>query len=146
MEHLTWVLLGLRAAPKEEAGVSAAEATYGHSLVLPSQLQLPPRAPQRPPEKVDIPSTVKPAREAEKVQEVGVQEASHVYVRVGAVTGPLDATYRGPYRVLVRERKKLLLAVEATWQWVSVDRLKLHTAAAAPAVARPPPRGRPRKS
>ena len=99
------MLLGLRAAPKEEAGVSAAEATYGHSLVLPSQLQLPPRAPQRPPEKVDIPSTVKPAREAEKVQEVGVQEASHVYARVGAVTGPLDATYCGPYRVLVRERR-----------------------------------------
>ena len=36
LEHLPWVLLGLRAAPKEEAGVSAAEATYGHSLVLPS--------------------------------------------------------------------------------------------------------------
>ena len=44
-----WVLLGLRAAPKEEAGVSAAEATYGHSLVLPSQLQPPPRAPQAAP-------------------------------------------------------------------------------------------------
>ena len=34
LEHLPWVLLGLRAAPKEEAGVSAAEATYGHSLKL----------------------------------------------------------------------------------------------------------------
>ena len=62
-----------------------------------------------PPEKVDIPSTVKLAREAEKVQEVGVQEASHVYVREGTVTSPLDATYHSPYRVLVRERKKLLL-------------------------------------
>ena len=31
LEHLPWVLLGLRAAPKEEAGVSAAEAAYGHS-------------------------------------------------------------------------------------------------------------------
>ena len=78
VEALPWVLLGLRAAPKEEAGVSAAEATYGHSLVLPSQLQPPPRAPQAPPEKVDIPSTVRQATEAEKVQEVGVQEA---YVR-----------------------------------------------------------------
>ena len=45
-EHLPWVLLGLCAAPKEEAGVSAAEATYGHSLVLPSQLQQPSCAPQ----------------------------------------------------------------------------------------------------
>ena len=126
--------------------MSAAEATYGHSLVLPSQLQLPPRAPQAPPEKVDIPSTVRPATEAEKVQEVGVQEASHVYVQVGAVTGPLDARYCGPHRLMVRERKKLLLEVGATRQWVSIDRLKPHTVAVAPAVARPPPRGGPRKS
>ena len=81
--------------------------------MLPSQLQPPPRAPQPPPEKVVIPSTVKLAREAEKRQEVGVQEACHVYVRVGAVTGPLDATYRGPYCVLIKERKKLLLEVGA---------------------------------
>ena len=43
-------------APKEEAGVSAAEATYGHSIVLPRQLQPPPCALQATPAKVDIPS------------------------------------------------------------------------------------------
>ena len=91
---------------------------------------------------MEITSTVKPAREAEKVQEVGVQEASLVYVYIGAVTGPLDALYRGPYCVLIRERKKLLLEIGATQQWVSVDRLKPHTAAGDPAVAQPPPIGR----
>ena len=147
LEHLPWVLLGLRAAPKEEAGVSAAEATYGHSLVLLSQLQLPPCASQAAPAKVDIPSTVKPAKEAVKARDVGVQEASHVYLREGAVIGPLDATYRGPYHVLVRERKNLFLEIGARWMWVfSVDCLKPHTGAATPAVAQPPPRGRPRKS
>ena len=146
MEHLPWVLLGLRAAPKDEAGVSAAEATYGHSLVLPSQLQPPPRAPQAPPEKVDIPSTIRVAKENEKKKEVGIQEASYVSVREGAVIGPLDATYRGPYRVLMREPKKLLLETGATRTWVSVDRLKPHTGAAAPTAAQPPPRGRPKKS
>ena len=114
--------------------------------LLPSQLQPPPCALQTPLEKLDIPSTVKPAKEAEKEQVVGVQDASHVYMRVGAVTGPLDATYRGPYQVMVTERKKLLLEVGATRQWVSVDHLMLHTAAAAPAVARLPPRGRHHKS
>ena len=115
--------LTVRAASKEEAGVSAAEATYGHSLVLPSQLQPPPRVPQAAPAKMEIPSTIKPAKEAEKKREVGVQEAIHVYVREGAVIGSLDATYRGPYRVLVRERKKLLLEIGAARTWVSVDRL-----------------------
>ena len=131
------VLLGLLAAPKDEAGVSAAEA------MLPSQLQPPPRAPQAAPEKVDIPSTIRLAKEKER--EVGIQEASHVYVREGAVIGPLDATYCGPYLVLVRERKKLLLEMGAMWTWVSVDRLKPHTSAATPVAAQPPPRGRPQK-
>ena len=48
---------------------------------------------------------VKPAKEAEKVREVGVHEAS---IRL------LDATYCGPYHVLVRERKKLLLEIGVT--------------------------------
>ena len=117
---LPWVLLGLCAAPKEEAGVSAAEATYGHSLMLPSQLQPPSHTPQAAPAIVDIPSTVKPAREAEKAQEVGVQEASHIYVHEGAVTGPLDATYC----LLVKEQKKMLLEIGDERTWVSVDRLK----------------------
>ena len=56
-----------------------------------------------------------------KAREVGVQEASHVYVREGAVIRPLDAMYRGPYHVLVWERKKNLLEIGATWTWVSVD-------------------------
>ena len=34
LEHLPWVLLGLCAAPKEEAGVSLAEAALGASLQL----------------------------------------------------------------------------------------------------------------
>ena len=46
---------------------------------------------------------------------------SHVYVREGAVVGPLDATYRGPYRVLMKEQKKFLLHGDrASRTWVSV--------------------------
>ena len=40
----------------------------------------------------------------------------------GAVIGPLDATYR----ILVRERKKLLPEIDATQTRVSVDHLKPH--------------------
>ena len=63
---------------------------------------------------------------------MGVQEASHVYVCEGAVIGPLDATYRGPYRVLVRERRKLLLEIGATRTWVPVDHLKQHVGKMSP--------------
>lgn len=37
LDHLPWVLLGLRSAPKEEAAVSSAEAALGTSLQLPGQ-------------------------------------------------------------------------------------------------------------
>jgi transposase InsO family protein len=33
--HLPWVLLGLRAAPREDSGVSVAELLYGAALSLP---------------------------------------------------------------------------------------------------------------
>jgi hypothetical protein len=36
--HLPWVLLGLRAAPKEVSGFSSAEAVFGQPLVLPGEL------------------------------------------------------------------------------------------------------------
>jgi transposase InsO family protein len=37
MEHLPWVLLGLRAAPKEDCGFSSAEMVYGAPLTLPGE-------------------------------------------------------------------------------------------------------------
>ena len=76
---------------------------------------------------------------------VGVQEATQVYMGEGVVIGPLDATYCGPYRVLVRERKKLLLEIGATRTWVSVDRLKPRVGAKTAEAAQLPTRGRPRK-
>ena len=74
-----------------------------------------------------------------------VQEASHVYMCEGAVIRPLDTTYRGPYRVLVRERKKLLLEIGATRTWVALDRLKPHAGVKTPTAAQPPSCGLPRK-
>ena len=43
VDHLPWVMLGIRASPKE-SGTSAGEATLGHVLVVPGQL-LPTTAP-----------------------------------------------------------------------------------------------------
>jgi transposase InsO family protein len=37
-EHLPWVLLGLRVAPKDDSGVSSVELVYGVPLTLPGQL------------------------------------------------------------------------------------------------------------
>ena len=50
--HLPWVLLGLRAAPKEDSAVSSAELVLGTPLILPGQLvdvQEPPHVEMAPP-------------------------------------------------------------------------------------------------
>ena len=39
-DHLPWVLLGMRAAPREETRISAAEAALQQQLVVPRQLPL----------------------------------------------------------------------------------------------------------
>ncbi len=38
LEHLSWMLLGVRAVPKEDLGVSAGEAVFGCLVALPGQL------------------------------------------------------------------------------------------------------------
>ncbi len=40
-EHLPWALMGIRAAPKDDTGVSSAELVYGCKMVLPGELQVP---------------------------------------------------------------------------------------------------------
>ena len=38
-EHLPWVLLGLRAAPKKTTGLSSSQLVLGQPLVLPGELK-----------------------------------------------------------------------------------------------------------
>jgi hypothetical protein len=148
-DHLPFVLLGLRAAPKEDSNVSAAEMAFGAPLTLPGELlptaeppvstfieslQQPLHIPTRPLSYAEVAAGTRPALLA----------ASHVYVRRGGVIPPLAPLYQGPYAVLKRWPKFFLLQVGPLQQTVSIDRLKPHTGAAAVSSAQPPLRGRPR--
>ena len=143
IEHLPWVLLGLRTAPKEEANVSAAEATYGDPLVLPGQIQ--PLKREMPKELPRIPNTTKSSQHEEAGVPKQLQQAELVYVKEGAASKPLQQKFRGPYKVLTREPKKMELQIGERREWVSVDRIKPHTGEAQAFPAKPPARGRPQK-
>jgi hypothetical protein len=142
-EHLPWVLLGLRAAPKEDSGVSAAEVVFGSQLVLPNQVleQLPPATP--PPPAMSIPLRQRSYAEVVKGPADQLATAEYVYVRRGPVAGPLTAAYDGPYQILSRSDKVYKLQVGARVESVSADRLKPYVGVEKPAVAQPPRRGRP---
>jgi hypothetical protein len=126
------VLLGLRVAPKEETGVSAAEEVYGTQLVQPSQLKLragappprtvPPGVEEAPavqqkedqlPVAADRPPTYAEVVSAPLLQ---LQTAEFVYVRSGQTSGPFSPPYSGPYKVINRKDKVLRFKLVLEWK------------------------------
>ena len=139
LDHLPWVLLGLRAAPKEDSAVSSAEAVFGIPLAIPCQAQTEEKFEEQPPL---IPLRKRTYAEAAGGRPSILEGVSHVYIRRGPVGGPLTDSYSGPYLVVERRLKTLLIQMGDRQEWVSADRVKPH-AGGAPQVAQPPRRGRP---
>jgi hypothetical protein len=129
------VLLGVRATPKDLAGVSAAEAVYGAPLMLPGQLVRPPEPPERP----LIPGTTPPPEEW-----AAPMVGSHVFVRRPgkSLTGPL---FDGPFVVKEVKEKVLLVDFGTSQDWISLDRVKNYCGTNTPVPAVKNRRGRPRK-
>ena len=128
--------------PKEDSAMSSAEAVFGSPLTIPSQAQkmaarhLPPAHPPL----IDLRQGY--YAEVANGHNSLLDGATHVYIRQGAMAGPFSSSYSGPYRVLQREKKVLLLQLGDRQEWVSADRLKPH-AGGAPLEVLPPKRGRP---
>ncbi len=147
-QHLPWVLLGLRAAPKEDSAVSSAELVYGASPSLPGEFLIGGEKAaaefwQRL-QAVEMPPTRKVTyADAAATPSRDLQEASHVYVRRGGVLPPLQQPYLGPFQVIKRNSKCFVLKMGSRMETVSVDRLKAHKGAATVQPAVPPRRGRP---
>ena len=149
--HLPWVLLGLRAAPKEDSGISSAELVFGAPLTLPGEFVA---APEPPPQSfVDElrlappPPTTRPLTyaQAAAAPAASLLQAKFVYIRRGGTVPPLQPLYVGPYRVLSSGQKCFLLEIGGKEEVVSIDRLKPHLGQALTAPAVPPARGRPPK-
>ena len=140
-EHLPWVLLGLRTAPKEESAVSSAEAVYGGPLALPGQAQTAGGMLMDPPPP-PIPAGRRSYAEVAGGKPSILDGVDFVYIRRGAAAGPFVQTYSGPFQVLRRLGKVYELQVGERVETVAADRLKPHPGPT-PAVARPPKRGRP---
>jgi transposase InsO family protein len=139
--HLPWVLLGLRAASKEDSAVSSAELITGTPLVLPGQLLHVPDPPH-----VDVPPPpMRPASytEAANTRLAHLAQAEHVYMRVGGQQKPLAVPYAGPYLVVSKGAKTFTIQVGQRQEIVSVDRLKPHTGLGPVSPAEAASRGRP---
>jgi hypothetical protein len=105
--HLPWVLLGLRAAPKEDSAVSSAELVYGSPLRLPGQLPdktavaegtaVPPGGARGPPYQAASSAGERPPPAIPKA----LSDATHVYIQKSNTGPPLMPLHRPPPRAEV---------------------------------------------
>ena len=108
-EHLPWVLMGLRAAPKEDSAVSSAELVFEAPLTLPGQLLSTPGTQAEDIMTALVTSQPLPTRPLSYAEVAsGLQwlhQADYVYVRKGGVITPLSQLYHGPYKVQEKQDK-----------------------------------------
>jgi hypothetical protein len=149
MDHLPWVLLGLRAAPKEDSGVSSAEMLYGSPLILPGQFIT---SAESPPEQflthlqeMAAGFVLPPTRPPPPGPAISpaLLTAKFVYIRRGAAGLSLVPHYEGPFAVVESGGKAFRVRLGQRVEVVSVDRLKPHLGSDQPQLASPPTRGRP---
>jgi len=146
--HLPWVLLGLRAAPKEDSGLSAAEMVYGVPLRLPVEpaVAVEASAADVAAARSSLPDSLptRPLSYSEVLQgpPLHLARAEMVFVKAGAVRPPLSPLFQGPYRVLKKGPKTFSVEVGGRVEVISVDRLKAYTGEDTIPAA-PPQRGRP---
>lgn len=130
---LPLILLGLRTAINDDSGVSAAQLTYGTGLRLPSNFFTASEAKIE-----DAPEFVKdlgrPLRKFESQARrhaakpvyvlATLKSCSHVFLRADTPRGTLNPPYSGPYSVLERDEKTMVIDCDGEKKKVSLDRIR----------------------
>ncbi|XP_073972882.1 uncharacterized protein [Rhodnius prolixus] len=133
MGRLPTVLLGLRAAVREDTGLSPAEHVYGTTLRLPGEFVGEEFTNQTQTEVVQqLKRSMRALRPAPTVwharqkpfvhQQLGT--GSHVFLRIVAHRSPLAPPYEVPYPVLSRTDKTLCIDRRGKSKTVTIDRIK----------------------
>jgi hypothetical protein len=141
-------MLGLRAAAKEDSGVSSAELLYGVPLRLPAEPGVAAEATMEAvaAARATLPSSL-PTRalsysEILQGPPLHLASAEMVFIRAGAARPPLSPLFQGPYKVLQKGPKFFTVELGGRQEAISVDRLKAYSGGPV-SPACPPQRGRP---
>ena len=135
MDHLPFVLLGLRVAWRENPNCSPAELVYGSSLRIPGEFidtqnnrQCEPtsqflRDLQHAMHSAIPPPTMYHTTPQQHLPP-NLAQSGYVYVRVDSHRSPLQRPYEGPFRIIATSDKYFTLDINGRSDKVSVDRLK----------------------
>ena len=154
--QLPWVLLGIRATPREDSNSSPAEAVYGSPIILPGQFLGTAEPPATFYEELRQAMAhfqpVQPAHNTAENRKAPVQLPSdlaatrYVLVRRDGHIPPLTPLYDGPYLVLQRSLRTFRIQVGRRQETVSTQRLKAVADDPGTEPAQPRQRGRPPKT
>ena len=146
--HLPWVLLGLRTAPREGSGRSAAQQLFGTPLSLPSDFvnengtgellgrRLLGESVEQPVHNRRSPSSLLSELEA----------ADYCFVRSDSATvPPLEPRYQGPFPIKAKFQNHFVVDLGSREDKINVSRLKPAFLHGDTPVATLPRRGRPKK-
>lgn len=136
IEALPLVLLGIRAAIKEDIKASPAELVYGEPLCLPGELIAPQNNDSTDYDPTNYVSRLRqqmqtlrpcPATRHSKPNAFVFKDLStctHVFLRDDTVRGALKPPYTGPHQVISRDSKTVTLLIRGHETRVSLDRVK----------------------
>lgn len=132
-DKLPLILLGLRTAIREDSNCSVAEMVYGQPLRVPGEFFEHQTAETNRSDFVKslrrVVHNIKPIENVHhSKQRVFVPNdlatCKAVFVRVDTVKRPLQHPYEGPYEVIERDDKTMVVLMKGKKQRISIDRLK----------------------
>lgn len=134
IQELPTVLYGLRAVPRDETSVSAAEFLYGLTIRLPGDFYDKPKVTdcnaQEYVQKIrNVIEKYRPKSTTHRDSRTlfvhrDLATCSHVFIRNDAVRKPLQPPYQGPFKVLKRDKKYFSVQLADRIVNISIDRLK----------------------
>ena len=134
-DNLPVVLLGIRTALKEDLGCSSAELCYGTVLRIPGEFYRPIQPSQWADrnnfaDKLNMYMSelvpVQPRIPTNRPVYVNkdLKSCTHVFIRTDAVKKPLESPYTGPFKVVSRTDKNIVVARDSTQDTIAIDRCK----------------------
>lgn len=135
IDNLPVVLLGMRSALKEDLGCSAAELCFGTVLRVPGEFYRPVQPSNWADrtnfaEKLNMYMSdlvpVKPRQPNNQPVYINkdLLSCTHVFIRTDDVKTPLESPYTGPYQVVERTDKNVIVIRSGVRENISIDRCK----------------------
>ena len=134
-DNLSVVLLGMRSALKEDLGCSSAELCFGTVLRVPGEYYRP-LQPETWTDRTDFAEKlvsymsdlvpIHPRMPSNRPIYIhkDLTHCTHVFVRSDHVRKPLEANYTGPYKVVSRTDKNVVILKSGKQDTISIDRCK----------------------